>query len=419
MSESIRDKLTKIEEAKVQGAADQKVLDRRMLRGVMLQWVKYTGPMVVPSEEFDPEILAQRFYHYAKERWKSEWILIMGDLVTKDDLINTSEEMYEKHDEFRDFVDEKWTYSETHENLSKGGTSRGTGGTGPPTSLKDWNETVGTVIEEDREISLTRRKNLEDFSEVSDEFIRDDKEEKESTPDLDIEITGQDLINGDSVEVLDYIASEHGRIADAIITDVPYGQAYSGGRGDEFEMIEADESVKAAMRVNTEVFKKARLTLNHGSMVVTTVGFDAFLDMANLFDEWYNLYRPAVWDKEYVSMGHSQIAYRPNHEYVLYASYGQPDFENPNRHEGSVLRFQRPDSHNRIHPTEKPVELMAYLIESFTEEGGLVVDPFAGSGATLVAAKKLGRDYIGIELDEDYYQAAKKRLEQQVLGGIT
>ena len=64
----------------------------------------------------------------------------------------------------------------------------------------------------------------------------------------------------------------------------------------------------------------------------------------------------------------------------------------------------------KTHPTEKPVELMKILIENSSQEGELVLDPFLGVGATAMACKELNRDYIGIELDEKYYNIACKRV---------
>ena len=65
-----------------------------------------------------------------------------------------------------------------------------------------------------------------------------------------------------------------------------------------------------------------------------------------------------------------------------------------------------------VHPTEKPVGLLANLSSSVTKPGDLILDPFAGSGSTLVAAKKTGRRFIGIELDDDYFVTAQRRIEE-------
>jgi site-specific DNA-methyltransferase (adenine-specific) len=67
-------------------------------------------------------------------------------------------------------------------------------------------------------------------------------------------------------------------------------------------------------------------------------------------------------------------------------------------------------SGNRLHPTEKAVSILTPLIESFSQPGDFVLDPFAGSGSTLVAAALTGRNAIGIELEEKYCTAARKRL---------
>lgn len=66
---------------------------------------------------------------------------------------------------------------------------------------------------------------------------------------------------------------------------------------------------------------------------------------------------------------------------------------------------------NTVHPTQKPVELLEYLIRTYTNEGDLVLDNCMGSGSTGVAAKNLNRDFIGIELDVNYFDIAKKRIE--------
>jgi adenine-specific DNA-methyltransferase len=69
-------------------------------------------------------------------------------------------------------------------------------------------------------------------------------------------------------------------------------------------------------------------------------------------------------------------------------------------------------SGNKLHPTQKPVSVLLPLVETFCPAQGALLDPFAGSGSTLIAAKTLGRDYIGIELDAKYHAIASRRLEQ-------
>ena len=76
----------------------------------------------------------------------------------------------------------------------------------------------------------------------------------------------------------------------------------------------------------------------------------------------------------------------------------------------SIITFSR--EHRPIHPTQKPVALMEYLIKTYTQEGETVLDFTMGSGTTGVAAKNLNRNFIGIELDEKYFEIAKKRIEE-------
>ena len=75
------------------------------------------------------------------------------------------------------------------------------------------------------------------------------------------------------------------------------------------------------------------------------------------------------------------------------------------------------DKEFRIHPTQKPLPLMEWLIEKYSKPDDLIVDFFAGSGTTCVAAKKLGRNFIGIELDQKYVDIANRRLKQQLYTG--
>lgn len=92
----------------------------------------------------------------------------------------------------------------------------------------------------------------------------------------------------------------------------------------------------------------------------------------------------------------------------------------PNVYEGKVIAgFTVANGELREHPTQKPLWLMRALIEQHTKPGDLILDPFAGSGTTLVAAKQLGRRAIGIEMNTEYAEAAVRRLAQGVLfGGV-
>lgn len=82
--------------------------------------------------------------------------------------------------------------------------------------------------------------------------------------------------------------------------------------------------------------------------------------------------------------------------------------------ESSVLRYPNESGPNRMHPTQKNLEMIKYILKIHTNEGNLVLDPFAGSGTTLVACAQLNRNFIGFEINPEYYEIALKRLE----GGV-
>ena len=76
----------------------------------------------------------------------------------------------------------------------------------------------------------------------------------------------------------------------------------------------------------------------------------------------------------------------------------------------SILRFSNPNN-KTVHPTQKPVALMEYLIKTYTNEGETVLDFTMGSGTTGVACRNLGRDFVGIELDKGYFEIAQARID--------
>lgn len=79
------------------------------------------------------------------------------------------------------------------------------------------------------------------------------------------------------------------------------------------------------------------------------------------------------------------------------------------RYPKSIVRFDRGEV--QVHPTQKPVPLLEYLIKTYTQDGETVLDFTMGSGSTGVAAKNLNRKFIGIELDKNYFEIAKERIE--------
>ena len=93
-----------------------------------------------------------------------------------------------------------------------------------------------------------------------------------------------------------------------------------------------------------------------------------------------------------------------------YGASGKENLQKKTNYPRTIQKFN--SASKTIHPTQKPVALMEYLIKTYTNEGETVLDFTMGSGTTGVAAKNLNRDFIGIELDEAYFNIAKNRISQ-------
>lgn len=208
----------------------------------------------------------------------------------------------------------------------------------------------------------------------------------------------------------------------AVFTDPPFS---SGARTDAGKAMRG--SMLRATKWDAEWFSHDNMA-THGFLflmrllAVELLAVGARNATAHFFIDWRmypNLYGAVesagwqvknlvVWDKGSFGMGTN---YRNQHELVIYAEKGSPEFQNHGT--GNVLTAKRPGTEN--HPTEKPVSLVEEMLTASSAPDALVLDPFAGSGSTLVAAKNLGRRAIGIELDERYCEIAAERLRQEVL----
>jgi site-specific DNA-methyltransferase (adenine-specific) len=92
-------------------------------------------------------------------------------------------------------------------------------------------------------------------------------------------------------------------------------------------------------------------------------------------------------------------------------AYNEKAFLNYNSNPNNIINISSNSSDTGLHPTQKPLKLMQALIELTTKENQIVLDPFCGSGTTIIAATLLDRNYIGIELDDNYYKIATERLD--------
>lgn len=198
------------------------------------------------------------------------------------------------------------------------------------------------------------------------------------------------LYLGDCLDILPTL----GRV-DAVITDPPYGIAYSPSQNTGPRSVAPKTFVGAVVVTGDNKPFNPVPFLSYP--VVVLFGANHYADKLPASSEW------VIWDKR---MG------------LLSNDFA--DCEMIWTNGGGVARMFRHlwngafrDSERgitRVHPTQKPIELMAWLIERFTDPGDIVLDPFCGSGTTGVACVRTGRRFIGIEIDPTYYAIAQRRI---------
>jgi site-specific DNA-methyltransferase (adenine-specific) len=202
------------------------------------------------------------------------------------------------------------------------------------------------------------------------------------------------LYHGDCLEVAEWSAA-----GDVLVTDPPYGMAYESN----FNRIKGTQKVGRPVAGDDSPAVRDDALRQWGSTRPAIV-----------FGRW-NIERPfgtrhrLIWDKgNSVGMGDLSLPWGHAEEEIYLLGNGFVG-----KRESNVIRAQMlmsGDKNRPDHPTPKPVALMEYLVERTT---GIVADPFAGSGATLIAARNLGRRAIGVEIERRYCDLIVSRLAQQ------
>lgn len=225
-----------------------------------------------------------------------------------------------------------------------------------------------------------------------------------------------EIICGDCLEVMKQI--EKGSI-DLVVTDPPY-KTITGGDSDGKNSVRP----KGMLGGNRRLFKHQ--DINHFSWLkeiyrVLKDGthcyvFTNSLNLKNILNSaeqaGFLLHNILVWEKNNCTP--SQF-YMKNAEYVLFLRKGRAKWIKNIGTSKTVHRFINIIGKKK-HPTEKPVDLIAFYIQNSSEQDSVVLDPFLGSGTTAEAAIKTGRKFIGIELDPHYCNIAKDRIEKFLEG---
>ena len=231
-----------------------------------------------------------------------------------------------------------------------------------------------------------------------------------------------EIVHGDSLTVLESVPPG---TFDAVITDPPYASGgrtqaekskatakkYSSMGGNAPPDVDGDaKDQRSWTRWAAEWLYLARRAAKPGAPVCMFIDWRQ-LPCASDALQWAGwIWRGiAVWDK-----GNSRPQkgrFRQQAEYIVWGSNGDMPVSRPVPCLSGVFKYGNPQ--NRIHLTEKPLQLMQDLVK-ITEPGGHILDPFAGSGTTVLAAVKEGYDATGIEVTDVYADLARKRLESEL-----
>jgi site-specific DNA-methyltransferase (adenine-specific) len=213
------------------------------------------------------------------------------------------------------------------------------------------------------------------------------------------------LSNSDCIAGMDRLPDG---IADLIICDAPYGVKYVSGMSDRWkhQMIANDE----ASTVKFEAYRRFPRLMSDNSYAVCFCSFKSYAEDYMFLKQMLTIKNALIWHKSGGSMGDIRASFSTDYEIAILCARGSPHIRG--KRDGAVIEgFLKCNSNTQIHPTEKPISLMRYLIEKLSDAGDMVLDPFAGSCCVGAACQSMGRDYIGYELDKTFYDAAMKRLQ--------
>lgn len=244
------------------------------------------------------------------------------------------------------------------------------------------------------------------------------------------------LYQGDCLEVMDTLIQQ-GIKVDAIICDLPYGTSRAKKWDNVIDFEKLWEKIKKLRKpyIPIVLFGKEPFSSKLRISNLEEFKYDWIWkkDTKSNFPQapyqpLNNLEIISVFSDGYARYGDKKMTYNPqmikgesyklpkeskttsifadNHKNGIYKHKNR---DTSLRYPYNILEFNIDKTH--LHPTQKPVALLEYLIKTYSNEGNIILDMCMGSGSTGVAAKKLNRNFIGIELDENYFETAKERIE--------
>jgi DNA modification methylase len=226
-------------------------------------------------------------------------------------------------------------------------------------------------------------------------------------------ISNPSIIRGNCLEEMAKLGAAS---VDLILTDPPWGinieDSHTFGRMTP-QVTGFDDSEHATFNLLDKFIAEAWRVLKFDTHMYVFYGVEFYAPLRLLLEKhgfvvWP---MPIIWDKGSGSYPSQQTSFVHSYEPILWCSKGKRLLNGSPR---DIFPIKRVPSDKKIHPTEKPTELLRDLIKLSSMPGNLVLDPFCGSGSTIRAAKETGRQGLGIELDEVHYLKAVELLNTTV-----
>lgn len=227
------------------------------------------------------------------------------------------------------------------------------------------------------------------------------------------------LKNGDCLELIKTIPDKS---IDLVVTDPPYKTTSRGNAGNSGGMLQKDINKKGLVFKYNDILPKEYIpelyrVLKDGShcyIMTNHVNLQEILNVAT--DSGFKFIKSLIWNKKNKIMGQY---YMSQFEYILFFRKGKGKKINhcgtsdildiPNKKKLKIVMEKN------LHDTEKPIELMKILVSNSSNENEIVLDPFMGIGSTGIASKQLNRNFIGFEIDIDYFNIAKRRIDEEYI----
>ena len=219
------------------------------------------------------------------------------------------------------------------------------------------------------------------------------------------------LMCGNSLDPEDVNKLMRGEKSDLLLTDPPYNINYQGATEEKLTIQNDSMGDEEFREFLTNAFSCADSVMKPGaSFYIWHAESEGYNFRGSLRDVGWQVRQCIIWNKSQMTLGRQD--YQWKHEPCLYGwTEGGSHSWYSDRKQTTVLNFDKP-LRNGEHPTMKPVELFAYLIENSSKKGDAVLDLFGGSGTTLIACEQLGRNAFIMELDERYCDVIINRWEE-------